>query len=151
MPEVLAGRVFTLEGVTTVRVTVLLGCDDAGTAGFVVVVAPVVAGRVTVVVVVAGRLPAVAGLASVLGEVTVVGLLAEVPLVGLALVPAGAGCVLISVGFVLLEVTASVRAPVTVLRLSPVGLVLALLPTLPTLPPWLPALPMPVAPLARLS
>lgn len=48
-PEVVAGRVFTLEGVTTVRVTVLVGCDEADAAGWVtVVVLPVVAGRVVV-------------------------------------------------------------------------------------------------------
>lgn len=48
-PEVVAGRVFTLEGVTTVRVTVLVGCEDAGLAGWVtVVVPPVVVGRVAV-------------------------------------------------------------------------------------------------------
>lgn len=75
-----AGLVVTLEGVTTVRVTVL--------DGWVVVV---VAGRVVVVVVVAGRetfvLPAGVGLtslaagSSVLGAVTVVvvGLLVELP------------------------------------------------------------------------
>ena len=59
MPEVVTGRVFTLEGVTTVRVTVLVGCEVADAAGLLVVVAPVAAGRVMVVV-------AVAGVASVL-------------------------------------------------------------------------------------
>ena len=141
LPEVLAGRVFTLEGVTTVRVTVLVDCEDA--AGWAVVVELVAAGRVTVVVVLA---LGVDGLASVLGAVTVeeAGLLTEEASVGLVLVPVLTGCGLTWAGLWLSGfLTASERALVTVLPPSLVGL-------FPLFPPP-PALPVPVVPATRLS
>lgn len=134
---------FTLEGVTTVRVTVLVGCEDADAAGRVVVVVLVAAGRVTVVVVLA---LGVDGLASVLGAVTVeeAGLLTEEASVGLVLAPVLTGCGLTCAGLWLSGfLTTSERALVTVLPPSLVGL-------LPLFPPP-PALPVPVVPATRLS
>lgn len=124
---VVAGRVVTLEGVTTVRVTVPLG-----------LLVVVVAGLVTVVVVVVGLLTVAAG-ASVLEVETLV------VVVGLV-VPELLGE--ISVG--LDVIAASVRAPVIVGVFGVVGFVGVVGDEL--LPPLLSmALPAPVVPPARLS
>ena len=107
----------TLEGVTTVRVTVF-GAWVVVAAGRVVVVVVVVVGLETLVLfeepevlkVVVGRVLLLAAGVSVLGEVTVVGLLVELPPVEV-LVVTGLG--LSSDALTLVGVVNSVRGLVT--------------------------------------
>lgn len=131
-----AGRVVTLEGVTTVRVTVPLGLDVAE-AGLVVVAGVTVLEEVTVVVVV--------GFVAVKSEVEA-GVLEVLTLleVGVEVVEL-MGCAVTSVG--LFRPLVSVRAPVTVGVLGVTGVAGVELELLLLLK----ELPVPVVPLARLS
>lgn len=139
---VLAGRVVTLEGVTTVRVTVLDGWVVEEEAGVVVA-----AGRVIVVVVVApaGRVLPVVAVASVRAEFTVeeFGLMSVVLLAGFTVVPVFTGFAWMSVGLDALLI--SVREPFTTLLLAIVEELLLLDPLL------LNELPPPVVPAAIFS
>lgn len=134
-----AGLVVTLEGVTTVRVTVLDGWVVV-VVGFETPVLPVVVGLVVLTSV--RELPLAAGF-SVLGEVTVlgavtvvvVGLLVELPSTGrTVLLSKTCGRLSAETGGLLVD---SLRGLVTVALLLP--------------PPWPEALPVPVVPATRLS